>query len=68
MTKRSKRYQEALSKIDKTKLYPIEEAIKLVKDTTKTKFDSSMEVHIRLGIDTKKADQMVRGTVSLPHG
>ncbi|PIY96916.1 MAG: 50S ribosomal protein L1 [Candidatus Kerfeldbacteria bacterium CG_4_10_14_0_8_um_filter_42_10] len=68
MTKRSKRYREALGKIDKAKLYPIDEAIQLVKDTAKTKFDSSVEVHIKLGIDTKKADQLVRGTVLLPYG
>lgn len=68
MKKRSKRYQEALKKIDKNKLYPLAEAISLVKETGKTKFDSSFEVHIRLGIDPEKGDQVVRGTVTLPHG
>ncbi|NUM25451.1 MAG: 50S ribosomal protein L1 [Candidatus Buchananbacteria bacterium] len=66
--KRSKRYQELIKKVDKTKVYSIEEAIKLIKETGKTKFDSSVEVHARLGIDPKKSDQQVRGAVSLPHG
>jgi len=66
--KRSKRYQEMVKKIDKDKAYPIAEAIKLVKETSGTKFDSSVETHIRLGIDTKKSDQMVRGSMTLPHG
>ena len=65
---RSKRYQEAVKKIDKNKSYSIEEAITLIKATSSTKFDSSVEVHIRLGIDPKKGEQQVRGTVSLPHG
>ena len=65
---RSKRYQEAVKKVEKNKSYSIEEAIKLVKTTATTKFDSSVEVHIRLGIDPKKGEQQVRGTVSLPHG
>lgn len=67
MKKRSKRYREALAKIDQKKLYPLEEAIRLVKETGKTKFDASCEVHLRLGGDPKKADQAVRGTVLLPH-
>ena len=66
--KRSKRYKDLVKKVDKTKTYSIEEAIALVKETGKTKFDSSVEVHVRLGIDSKKSDQQVRGTVSLPHG
>ena len=53
--------------LDKTKIYQIEEAIELVKKISKTKFDSSIEIHIRLGIDSKKGDQQVRGTVILPH-
>ena len=65
---RSKRYQEAVKKVDKNKSYSIEEAITLIKATSSTKFDSSVEVHIRLGIDPKKGEQQVRGTVSLPHG
>ncbi|RLC37426.1 50S ribosomal protein L1 [Candidatus Falkowbacteria bacterium] len=54
--------------LDKSKSYPIEEAIKLTKKLSKTKFDASVEVHIRLGIDPKKGDQQVRGAISLPHG
>lgn len=53
---------------DKQKAYPIEEAIALVRQLTKTKFDASLEAHFRLGINTKKSDQQVRGAVSLPHG
>ena len=53
---------------DRLKAYPIEEAIEIIKKLTKTKFDSSVEVHFRLGINTKKGDQQVRGAVSLPHG
>lgn len=55
-------------KVENTNLYTIEEAIALLKDTSTTKFDSSVEVHIRTGIDPKKGDQLVRGTVILPHG
>lgn len=53
---------------DKNKSYPLTEAIKIVKDITKTKFDASVEIHLRLGINTKKSDQQVRGAASLPHG
>lgn len=56
------------AKIDKAKSYSIDEAIKLVKETSQTKFDASFEVHIHLGIDTKKGEQAVRGSVALPHG
>lgn len=65
---RSKRYQEAAKKIDSTKLYLVDDAMKLVKETSTTKFDGSVEVHIRLGIDASKGEQQVRGTVPLPHG
>lgn len=65
---RSKRYQEAAGEVDPKKTYPVEEAIELAQKTSKTKFDSSVEVHVRLGIDPKKSDQQVRGTVSLPYG
>ncbi len=65
---RSKKYKEAVKQIDKTKSYPIDEAIKLVKSTSLTKFDATVEVHIRLGIDPKKGDQMVRANVTLPYG
>jgi large subunit ribosomal protein L1 len=54
--------------IDKTKAYPIEEAIELTKKSAKTKFDSSLEVHCRLGIDPRKGEQQVRAAVDLPHG
>ncbi len=53
---------------DKTKSYPIEEAIGLTKQLSQTKFDSTIEVHFRLGIDAKKGEQKIRTTVSLPHG
>lgn len=65
---RSKRYQEAAKKIDVDKVYTIEEAIPLVKETATTKFEPSVELHVRLGVDISKSDQQVRGTVSLPHG
>jgi large subunit ribosomal protein L1 len=65
---RSKRYADLAAKIDKTKAYSPEEAIKLTKETATVKFDPSMEIHIRLGIDPKKGDQQIRGTVVLPHG
>ena len=54
--------------LDKLKTYPINEAIALLKQTSKTKFDASVEVHIRLGINSKKSDQQIRGGISLPHG
>ena len=66
--KRGKRYTEALGKIDKTKVYTKEEAVKLVKETANTKFDSTIEVAMYLNLDTKKADQQLRGAVVLPHG
>jgi large subunit ribosomal protein L1 len=68
MRERSKRYKAFKTLIDFSKHYAIEEAIDLVKKTANTKFDASVEVHLRLGIDPKKADQLVRGSVSLPHG
>jgi large subunit ribosomal protein L1 len=63
-----KKYAEAAKGIDREKLYPPAEAISLVKGGAKRKFDESVDVAIRLGVDPRKADQMVRGTVSLPHG
>ena len=66
--KRSKKYVEALGKIDKKKLYSIDEAIKLVKETSITKFDSTIEVAINLNLDTKKADQQLRGSLVMPNG
>lgn len=56
------------SKVDKNKMYSLKEASSLVKDVNTTKFDSSVDLHIRLGVDPKKADQAIRGTVNLPHG
>lgn len=56
------------AKIDKNKVYSLEEAIKLVKETSDVKFDASVEIHARLGINPKKTEQLVRGTVVLPHG
>jgi large subunit ribosomal protein L1 len=68
MPKRGKKYLEAAKKVDREKMYTPEEAVDLVKETTFTKFDASVEVHVRLGIDPRHADQMVRGVVLMPHG
>ena len=68
MKKRGKKYLEALSKIEKGKAYTKEEAIKLVKETSVSKFDASVELAVRLNLDTKKADQQLRGAIVLPHG
>lgn len=68
MARISKKRKEALAKVDSTKQYSLNEAAKLVKDITYTKFDASVDIDIRLGVDPKKANQMVRGVVSLPHG
>jgi large subunit ribosomal protein L1 len=64
----TKKRKLAQAKVDSTKNYSLEEASKLVKDINCTKFDSSVDVHIRLGVDPRKADQAIRGTVTLPHG
>ncbi|MCX5779047.1 MAG: 50S ribosomal protein L1 [Elusimicrobia bacterium] len=64
----SKRLTATAKLVDKTKLYTIDEAVQLVKDTAKAKFDETVEVHLRLGIDAKKGDQNVRGTITLPNG
>jgi large subunit ribosomal protein L1 len=64
----AKKRKEALSKFDIEKNYTLEEASKIVKEISKTKFDSSIDIAVRLGVDPRKANQMVRGTVSLPHG
>ena len=66
--KRSKRYLEAAAKIDQDKQYALKEAILLFKDIATAKFNESMEVHVRLGVDPRHADQQVRSTVGLPHG
>ncbi|RKF25060.1 50S ribosomal protein L1 [Micromonospora globbae] len=65
---RSKSYRKAAELIDRSKLYTPAEAVKLAKETTSVKFDATVEVAMRLGVDPRKADQMVRGTVNLPHG
>jgi large subunit ribosomal protein L1 len=66
--KKSKKYVEAATKVDRTKAYSLEEAVTLVKETSITKFDSSIELALRLNLDTKKADQQLRGAVVLPNG
>ncbi len=68
MAKLTKKQKEAAKKYDASKLYTLEEAAKIVKEISFTKFDSSVDVDVRLGVDPRKADQMVRGTVALPHG
>ncbi|NNV54692.1 50S ribosomal protein L1 [Limnovirga soli] len=68
MSKLTKKRKIADAKIDKNKIYTLKEASNLVKDINTTKFDASVDLHIRLGVDPKKADQQVRGTVTLPHG
>ena len=66
--KRSKRYQEEVKKVDSAKSYSVAEALKLVKETANTKFDGSVEAHVRLGVDPRKSDQQIRGSIILPHG
>ena len=68
MAKISKKRKEALSKIDRASLYSLADAASLVKEITTTKFDASVDMAVRLGVDPRKADQMVRGVVTLPHG
>ena len=68
MAKISKKRKEALSKVDRTILYSLADAASLVKEITTTKFDASVDLSVRLGVDPRKADQMVRGVVTLPHG
>jgi large subunit ribosomal protein L1 len=63
-----KKYKEAAKLVDSKKVYSIDEAAELIKKTSAAKFDATVELHVRLGIDPKKSDQQVRGTVSLPHG
>ncbi|HOQ06494.1 MAG TPA: 50S ribosomal protein L1 [Clostridiales bacterium] len=66
--KRGKRYLESVKLVDKTKLYDPAEALDLVKKTARAKFDETVEVHVKLGVDSRHADQQVRGAVVLPHG
>lgn len=68
MAKLTKKQKEALSKYDASQMYSLEAASSLVKEITMTKFDASVDVDVRLGVDPRKADQMVRGVVALPHG
>ena len=68
MSKVSKQRKEALAKFDKSKSYSLSEAVNIVKQITYTKFDASVDLNIRLGVDPRKANQMVRGSVTLPHG
>ena len=66
--KRGKKYQAALAKIDQAKIYSLEEACALVKETSTVKFDATIDVSFRLNVDPKQADQQLRGTLTLPHG
>ena len=68
MARLTKKQKEAQSKIDRNKLYSLEEASALVKEITNVKFDASIDLAVRLGVDPRKANQMVRGVVTLPHG
>ena len=68
MSKVSKQRKEALAKFDKSKSYSLNEAVDIVKQITYSKFDASVDLNIRLGVDPRKANQMVRGSVTLPHG
>lgn len=68
MAKLTKKQKEAVTKIDRNKLYSVDEASQLVKDITNVKFDASIDLAVRLGVDPRKANQMVRGVVTLPHG
>lgn len=68
MARLTKKQKEARSKVDRNKLYSLEEASALLKEITYTKFDASVDIAVKLGVDPRKANQMVRGVVSLPHG
>ncbi|WP_088342201.1 50S ribosomal protein L1 [Robiginitalea sediminis] len=68
MAKLTKKQKEARAKLDRTKLYSLEEASALIKEITNVKFDASVDIAVRLGVDPRKANQMVRGVVTLPHG
>ena len=68
MPKRGKNYQDSLKLVDRTKLYDLDEAIELVQQTAKAKFDETVDLSVRLGVDPRHADQQVRGAVVLPHG
>ena len=65
---RGKKYQESMKLIDKQRLYDSDEALSLATQTAKAKFDETVEVHVKLGVDSRHADQQVRGAIVLPHG
>jgi large subunit ribosomal protein L1 len=68
MSAKGKSYKDALTKVDRSNRYPLEDGLKLAKETARAKFDETVEMAVRLGVDPRQADQNVRGTVSLPHG
>ena len=68
LERRGKKYQDAAKKIEKDKVYTLTEALKLATETSPVKFDASVEIHVRLGVDPRQADQNIRATVALPHG
>ncbi|MEE4255815.1 MAG: 50S ribosomal protein L1 [Bacteroidales bacterium] len=68
MAKLTKKQKTAKEKFDKNGIYPLEEAVKIIKEITDVNFDASVDISVRLGVDPRKANQMVRGTVTLPHG
>ena len=68
MAKRGKKYRAVMDKVEKNRMYTVEEAAALVKEVAYTTFDSSVELHVKLGVDPRNAEQQVRGTVVLPHG
>src|SRR5690606_15772282 len=66
--RRGKGYRKVAEKVEKSKVYPLADALKLAVETNPAKFDASVEVHVRLNVDPRQADQNIRATVSLPHG
>jgi len=68
MPKRGKKYREAIEKVDRQRLYPPQEALELVRETSYANFDTTVDTHFRLGVDPRHADQQVRGVILLPHG
>src|SRR6266496_5927073 len=68
MSENGKSYRAALAKVDRNQRYLLEDSLRLVKDTARAKFDETVEMAIRLGVDPRQADQNIRGTVTLPHG
>jgi large subunit ribosomal protein L1 len=68
MSKKGKRYEEALARVEKSRFYPVEEAIALAKEIHPAKFDETVELHIRTGLDPRHAEQQIRGSTVLPHG